>query len=310
LSDQLHRPLRETLKVSRHFVDMLATTPTATSTPLDQAFITLPLPNACAWADAFERLDIPVLESTAAAIEDFRPIEDAVDAHMLAEAIDEDPLMTLKLLRHVASRRSARATADAETVTAAMVLLGITPFFRAFVALPSVEQRLSQHPAALDGLWAVIRRSHRSAQFALGFAVHRMDQDAPVIHEAALLHDFAEMLLWVHAPDLALELQHKQALDPGLRTVDAQREVLHASLADVQQDLMQRWRLPELLVRISDDQTSAAAQVRNVQLAIRIARHSVSGWDNPALPDDLAELGQLLSLGVSHVQQLLLELDA
>lgn len=278
--------------------------------PLQSPFITSPLPDASAWADAFDRLGMPVLESTAAAIDEFRPIEDAVDAHMLADAINDDPLMTLKLLRHVASRRSARATADAETVTAAMVLLGITPFFRAFEVLPSVEQRLSQHPAALEGLMSVMRRSHRSARFALGFAVHRMDHDAPVIHEAALLHDFAEMLLWVHAPSLALEIQHRLALDASLRTVDAQRSVLHASLADVQQDLMQRWRLPELLVRISGDQASSAAQVRNVQLAIRVARHSAIGWDNPALPDDLVELGHLLNLGVPHVQQLLLELDA
>lgn len=278
--------------------------------PLQSPFITSPLPDASAWADAFDRLDMPVLESTAAAIDEFRPIEDAVDAHMLADAINDDPLMTLKLLRHVASRRSARATADAETVTAAMVLLGITPFFRAFEVLPSVEQRLSQHPAALEGLMSVMRRSHRSARFALGFAVHRMDHDAPVIHEAALLHDFAEMLLWVHAPSLALDIQHRLALDASLRTVDAQRSVLHALLADVQQDLMQRWRLPELLVRISGDQASSAAQVRNVQLAIRVARHSAIGWDNPALPDDLVELGHLLNLGVPHVQQLLLELDA
>ncbi len=288
---------------------MLVTTPTSTSMPLHPPFITLPLPDATAWADAFERLDIPVLEATAATIEEWRPIEDAVDAHMLSESIDADPLMTLKLLRHVASRRSARATADAETVTAAMVLLGITPFFRAFSDLLTVEQRLSPYPAALAGLRAVIQRSHRSAQFALGFAVHRMDHDAPVIHEAALLHDFAEMLLWVHAPSLALEIQRRLASDPSLRSVDAQRDVLNACLADVQQALMQRWRLPELLVRISGDQASGAAQVRNVQLAIRIARHSVHGWDNPALPDDLAELGQLLSLGLPHVQQLLLELD-
>ena len=40
--------------------------------------------------------------------------------------------------------------------------------------------------------------------FALAFAVHRMDHDAPVIHAAALLHDFAELLLWLHAPVLSL----------------------------------------------------------------------------------------------------------
>ncbi|MBL0148726.1 MAG: HDOD domain-containing protein [Ideonella sp.] len=278
--------------------------------PPDEPFITSPLPDVATWVAAFQRLDIAVLADTSATIEELRPIEESVDAHMLSDALGGDPLMTLKVLRHVAALRSARATTDAETVTAAVVLLGITPFFRAFQSLPTVEQRLSALPGALGGLMEVLRRSHRSAQFALGFAVHRMDHDAAVIHEAALLHDFAEMLLWLHAPSLALSVQREMAADASLRTVDAQRKVLNVPLPDVQQALMRQWRLPELLVRISDDHASVAPQVRSVQLAIRIARHSAQGWDNPALPDDFAELGGLLNLGLSHVQQLLLELDA
>ncbi|MCK7498814.1 MAG: hypothetical protein MZW92_55820 [Comamonadaceae bacterium] len=58
--------------------------------------------------------------------------EDAVDAHLLAEAIASDPLMTLKLLAHVAHLRRGRDGSDTETVTAALVMLGIPPFFRAF----------------------------------------------------------------------------------------------------------------------------------------------------------------------------------
>ena len=45
------------------------------------------------------------------------------------------------------------------------------------------------------------------------------------IHEAALLHDFAEMLLWVHAPALALQIAQAQAKDPTLRSALAQKDV-------------------------------------------------------------------------------------
>jgi HD-like signal output (HDOD) protein len=85
-------------------------------------------------------------------------------------------------------------------------MLGITPFFRDFGPQPTVEARLADQPEALAGLHKVLRRSHRAARFALGFAVHRGDRDAAQIHQAALLHDVAEMLLWAHAPTLALTL--------------------------------------------------------------------------------------------------------
>jgi HD-like signal output (HDOD) protein len=273
------------------------------------AFLSTAPRDVAAWSACLDAREIPVLQRSALAIEDLRSNEDAVDAHLLAETIGDDPLMTLKLLRHVAKLRSSRAGSDAETVTAALVMMGIPPFFRAFGPQAAVEQWLEHEPDALEGLRAVLRRAHRAAQFALGFAVHRMDHDAAVLHEAALLHDFAEMLVWVHAPPLALQMQQRRQADPTLRSSDLQREVLNIELADLQQALMKAWHLPDLLVRISDDHTSAQPQVRNVQLAIRVARHSARGWDNPALPDDVDEVASLLNMGTVPTLQLLHDLD-
>ena len=157
----------------------------------------------------------------------------------------------------------------------------------------------------------MLRRSHRAARFAISFAVHRLDHDAAVIHEAALLHDFAELLLWHRAPALMLEIWQRQQADPALRSGTAQQQVLHIEISELQHALMTAWRLPSLLVEITNDHSkSAAIQVRNVQLAIRVARHSAQGWDNAALPDDLREIGALLQLGPVPTQRLLLEIDA
>jgi HD-like signal output (HDOD) protein len=89
-----------------------------------------------------------------------------------------------------------------------------------------------------------------------------------------------------------------------------QRELLGVELADIQQALMKAWHLPELLVRISDDHHADTAQVKNVLLAMRVARHSAQGWDNPAIPDDVADIGRLLNLAEAHTRRLLQELDA
>ncbi|MDP3222927.1 MAG: HDOD domain-containing protein, partial [Rubrivivax sp.] len=169
----------------------------------------------------------------------------------------------------------------------------------------------ADEPDALAGFERVLARSHRAARFAIGFAVHRMDHDAPVIHEAALLHDFAELLLWLHAPALALDIQHRQAADSTLRSVVAQKAVLNIELAELQHALMKAWRLPSLLVHITNDHAmNANAQVRNVMLAIRVARHSAQGWDNAALPDDVKELTSLLQLSSDATLRLLQEIDS
>jgi len=257
------------------------------------------------WVDAMKCIEIPVLASTAAALEDLREIEDAVDARTITEALAHDPLMTLKVLVHAATHRSERRLNDAETVLEALVLSGITPFFRDFGPQPTVEDRLARHPEALEGLRDVMARAERAARFAASFAIHRGDHDVTVLHEAAQLHDFAEMLLWLHAPELALEIRRRQQADPGLRSAAAQREVLNAELNEVQHALMQLWRLPEILVRSTDDHQVENSQVRTVLLAIRLARHTTNGWDNPAIPDDVRDIATLLQLGVEPTREFL-----
>ena len=277
--------------------------------PNQFAPLTQPLRDLAAWSAHFRAADIPVLARTAEALESLRAVEDDVDANRIGEMIAADPLMTLKVLAYAATHRSSRVVTDAETVIAALVMMGISPFFRAFGPQPTIEEHLGEVPEALDGLQEVIRRAHRGANFALGFAVHRMDHDAAVIHEAALLHDFAEMLLWCHAPALALRIRDAQRADATLRSSAVQLATLNVELADLQQSLMRGWRLPELLIRISDDKHAEQAPVRNVLLAVRLARHTAQGWDNAALPDDLRDIAGLLNLSVDATWQMVQEIE-
>lgn len=269
--------------------------------------LTHPLRDLAAWTAHFRAAEIPVLADTADALEALRANEDNVDANGLGETMASDPLMTLKVLAYAATHRSARVVTDVETVISALVMMGITPFFRAFGPQPTVEDWLADEPLALQGLSDTLKRAHRGANFALGFAVHRLDHDAAMIHAAALLHDFAEMLLWCHAPALALRIRDAQRADPSLRSAAAQVEVLGIELADLQQALMKAWRLPELLIRISDERHADSAGVQSVTLGLRLARHTALGWDNPAIPDDVADIATLLNLSPAAALQLVQE---
>jgi HD-like signal output (HDOD) protein len=266
--------------------------------------IDVALPNLAAWTEHFRSVEIPVLAETAVALEAMRAHEDGTDANSLGEMIANDPLMTLKVLAYASSHRNARVVTDTETVTATLVMMGITPFFHAFGEQPTVEDRLAGWPSALAGLRAAVRRAHRGANFALGFAVHRMEPDAAVVHAVALMHEFADLLLWCHAPHLQLEIQALQRAEPGLRSAVAQQRVLHVEVADLQAALMRTWHLPELLTQMGDDIHADNANVRSIELGARLARHTAHGWDDPAIPDDIAAIAELLNLSAPAAWEL------
>lgn len=276
-----------------------------------------PLPTLQAWVTAFTSEQIPVLPGSLHELEELRAIEEAhgnVDPHLLSHSLGGDPLMTLKVLVRVSKDCIRREVSPPETMTAAILMQGIGPFFRTMQDVYSVIDRLRDFPDALSGLLKVIRRARRASHFAISFASHRQDEDAEAIQEAALLHDFAEMLLWCYAPSLALIISQRLKSDHQERSLDVQREVLGVDLHTLGQALMQAWHLPELLIKNTDDRHAEHPQVRTVMLAVRIARHTQYGWDDvhaqAALPDDVNDVAQLLSLSHAAARRKIMEIDS
>jgi HD-like signal output (HDOD) protein len=268
-----------------------------------------PLADLSAWTTHFRSAEIPVLRETVEALEALRANEERTDANSIGEMIGGDPLMTLKVLAYASEHRGRRVVTGAETVIAALVMTGIPPFFRAFAEQVAVEDRLAAMPEALDGLERVLRRAHRGARFALAFAIHRTDPHAATIHAAALLHEFAEMLLWCHAPRLALRIRQIQDDDPTLRSSVAQQRVLHIELAELQRALITAWQLPALLGETGQDPHAGNTGARTVALSARLARHTSASWENAAVPDDVAEIAELLNLSPAATLHLVLGID-
>jgi len=263
--------------------------------PRPATYLKAALPHIGAWTHYFLNAEIPVLASTAQALEELRANEDDVDANMLTAMIQADPLMTLKVLSFAAGLRKPSHATQTESITTSLVLMGISPFFRHFGPQRTVEDWLADQEQARDGLQQLLRRAERAGQFALAFAVHRGDTDATIIHQAAFLNDFAEMLIWIHAPTLAVQIRDAQAADSTLRSSVIQKDVLGIEIADLRQALMKLWRLPELLINISDDRHAERSNVKCVVLAVRLARHTAVDWDNAAIPDDVEDISRLLN---------------
>jgi hypothetical protein len=240
--------------------------------------------------------DLPVLQATRQGIEHWSARRDEADANRLADLVLRDPLMVVRTLAYVAGRLGARLATPVQTVTAALVLTGMEPFFAAFADVPVLEHRLADQPDALQGALEAIERARAASRIAAAFAVHRQDDDAELLHQAALLHGFAGLLLWCEAPADALAIAARQRHDPQLRSADAQRAQLGTALDAIERELLERWGMALPLRQAGRGVDAAREQA--VRLAVRIARHvqGPGGWHNAALPDDWAEAGALLHL--------------
>lgn len=259
-----------------------------------------------AWERYISVMDIPVLKRTVLHFQSMDERIDSLDVRTIADAILDDPLMTLKVYAWSAKIRNRRQVTDLETLEPIILMTGVEPFFKQFRHLHSIEDSLQDYPLALAGLLRVISRSYRAATYARDWALRRRDLDTEVILIASLLHDYVEMLMWVLAPNDCIDIESRKKGDPTLRSADVQHAVFGVSFNRLEHGLAVRWRLPELLIAMMDDEKAEHPSVRNVIYAVNLARHSARGWDNPALPDDFKDIADLLNLSVERVKEIIL----
>jgi hypothetical protein len=224
------------------------------------------------WANRLTAPPIPVRAETIQELELLRAREDRVDANSLGEVVASDPLMTLRVMAHVASLRRPHQQGEPQTVTAALVWLGIAPFFRSIHELRSVEQALESYPATLQQMEHRLTINHRAARLALAFASERGEPNAPLLHHAALLHEFQDLLFLVHEPAAAQQIEAMQDADRAISRAEAQRQVLGIALSDLRQPISRLLRLPRILDYSDSSSRTEHPSARCIEFALDIAR--------------------------------------
>jgi HD-like signal output (HDOD) protein len=248
------------------------------------------------WVAFLSQADIPVLKQTARDLAALHENADDLSARAVAATIARDPMMTIKLLRYQQQNKHRRQEHEVLEVEQALLMLGVEAFFTKVPPKPLMDVVLRGQMGALVCLLRVVHRSHRASAYAFDWAVRLRDMHFEEVRVAALLHDLAEMLMWCFAPTEMLKIHALQQADKTLRSYDAQVQILGFPLAELQLALAGEWGLPQLLVMLMDDQWADQQRVRNVVLAVNLARHSANGWDDAALPDDYKDIGELLGV--------------
>ncbi len=253
------------------------------------------------WLALLGQADVPVLQHTAEELERFRKGRNQLNASNIAHIVTDDPLMTVKLLRYMQQHKSRHQLQELLDVKQMLLMMGLDTFFRDVAAYPIVEDCLQDHPEALAELMKTVRRAQRSAWYAADWAQRMHDVHMEEVKVSALLTHVTEMLMWCFNPVPMLEIRRLQKMDPSLRSRDAQEQVLGFAGVEFQRRLTQEWQLPELLQDLLDPELQESPRVRNVMLAVRLARHSANGWHDAALPHDYNDIADLLHVEPNRV---------
>jgi HD-like signal output (HDOD) protein len=254
------------------------------------------------WVDFIKQVEIPVLKQTAREIARLQEDEDKLSARALTGIILNDPMMVFKVLCYSQTHKGKHQVQDLLQVEQAIIMMGTTTFFRELSPGLLVEDTLKGNLTALTHLLRLIMRAHRAAKFAGDWATHLADLHAEELCIAALLHDLSEMLMWCFAPEKMNTIFDMQHADKTLRSQAVQQEVLGFKLHDMQNELVEVFKLPPLLKQLMHDESANEHRVKNVLLAVNLARHSANGWDDAALPDDYADIAEFLRVDVERAK--------
>ncbi len=266
-----------------------------------------PLTSVDEYVAFFSQQQIPVLKQSLRELDALKNDIDTINGRQLADVALGDPLMALRLLLILAKQQRKSLPHDITTIDHAIIMMGVTPFFDAFANLDTLEDRLADQPAALLGALKLVARSRRAAAFARDWAILRHDMEVEEITAAALLRNATEIMCWIFAPSLALEVTRMQTARPTVRSATVQRLVFGTTARDIQAQLIREWRMPALLITLLDETDVNNPRAQTVYLATRLARHLSKGWNDPALNDDFIAIEKLTRL---NREQLLHRLSA
>ena len=256
------------------------------------------------WLAFLGQAEIPVLRQTGRALDQLRADPRLLNASSIANVVTEDPLMTVKLMRYMQAHKSRHQTQELLDVKQMLLMMGLDTFFREITTSECAEDRFHGHSDALTCFQQTIRRAQRAAYYATDWAQRIHNFHAEEIKVSALLAHVSEILMWCFNPLPMLEIRRLQARDKSRRSRVVQQEVLGFAGIDLQRQLTLDWHLPELLLGLMDPEQARFPSVRNVTLAVRLARHSAQGWHDAALPDDFHEIAELLHMEPGKVMAL------
>ncbi len=244
-----------------------------------------------AWLEVLQPGVIPIFRRTHEALAELEPKRDRISAREVAKEILADPLASFQALHAINKRVGPRHGTEVVTVEHALMMQGIGVFLDGARDWPMVENSLPQQDQRVPhALYALTRRAQHAAWQARDFAVLHTDTRAEELQVAALLQAIPEFLLWLRAPDAALQLKR---LRTRMSDEAAETEALGMPLEALRKQLLETWNIPATLLDLLDKAQADKPRQTILNACCEIARRSERGWWDEGLPEQYAAIAAI-----------------
>ena len=256
-----------------------------------------------AWFEKLKNAAVPALPQNLASLASLAA-DDNVAMGRLIGVIEQDPGLTIALLRTINAVKHKHLRTEVTTVEHGLMMLGLTKLRTIPAQAPSMAKL--GDATVRSALQRVYSRSYHAACQAREWARLRKDLEPGEIYCATQLHGIAEILLWAQAPkEMARvdELTHQDRMEPE----EAQYVSLGFGLDQLTVALGQEWGLPSLLCDSLQPENAQNQRVLGIMLAIQLARAMQFGWYTHQVTSVLEQIAEYLHYDydstVAHVHE-------
>lgn len=227
------------------------------------------------WLQKLTKQNMPVVGQVIAELNTLTGKADA-DFNHLAEVILKDPNMTSHVLRIANSVHYNYSSFPINTVSRAIVLIGLKGMRSICISVLLIDALLSKSPK--DHLLRLMAQAILAATQARDLMKLHNDSMAEEVFIAALLYNLGEMAFLATEPlnDGRADLFSH---DTGVRRAAMERE-LGTSFKAITKGLARHWKLGETLELALFPGNEPETRVQAVVLGERMSRALQSGWDS------------------------------
>lgn len=226
------------------------------------------------WIKRIKDKPIPVLAHT---IDQLRKLNARDDApvHEIVEVVEQDPGLTVQLLRFCNDQQGHRLQREVASVQQAIMLVGTRKLNDMAMKLPLLHKTL-QEPARSQVLRVFCRAYHAGMQ-AIEWAKLRRDMTPDEVFAATQLHFLGEMVLAQHAPNKLLECFDMRR-EKNIASEEAQYLVLGFTFDQLSMAIAKEWHLPQLVIDALQSENANHPRGFTIMLAVQLARSASIDW--------------------------------
>lgn len=213
------------------------------------------------------------------------------------DIILKDPGLALQTLKQLQQASGKPREQEIASMEQAAMLLGMECVQRLPTECPQIDEALQGQ--AREGYQRAVARAFHAAYQAWDWAHIKRDHAPDEVLLSALMHDSAELALWVNAPERIHQLR-RLTLRDKMPAAEAQYIALGDSLEHFGRRLAEKWNLPQLVHEALRPEYSNEPRVRGVVLAIQLARQVERGWYSPQVLETLEMIADHLDAGLEE----------